>query len=138
MSSENVLKEVREHLKETIKPSLPTRWRIFPTLTAPAKLTNPAVYFEFTSVANEVGGKPIGAGYVAAEFELAVIIPETAGAKAEDNADAAVLSLIQALDNAEGLFWGPSATKLRLESGQLGWRIPVTVLTSTVPETTTN
>jgi len=137
MSSKNVLREVRQHLKDTIKPKLPTRWRVFPTLTAPAKLTVPAVYVEFTEVSNEVAGKPLAAGRVAASFELAVIIPETAGARAEDNADAAVLSLIQALDNSDQLFWGPSATKLRLESGQLGWRIPVTVLTSTVPDTTT-
>lgn len=136
MSSSNVLRTVREHLKATIKPALPTRWRIFPSLTAPAKLTVPAVYFEFTDVSNEMGGKPLAAGNVAANFELAVIVPEGATPKAEDNADAAVLSLIQALDNSADLFWGPTATKLRLETGQLGWRVPVSVLTSTFPDPT--
>lgn len=137
MSSKNVLREVRLFLRDTMKPSLPTRWRIFPTLTAPEKLAVPAVYMEFTEVATEIAGKPLGAGNVAAVFELAVIVPESATPKAEDAADVAVLNLIRALDTTEGLFWGPTATKVRLESGQLGWRIPVTVLTSTVPDTTT-
>lgn len=135
MSSENTLRTVREHLRSVIKPHLPARWRVFPTLTAPAKLAVPAIYFEFTEVANEVAGKGLAAGTLAANFELAVIIPETLGARAEDNADAAVLNLIRILDGADGLFWGPSATKLRLDSGQLGWRIPVTVLTSSDPTT---
>lgn len=136
MSSDNILRTVREHLKGTIKPHLPTRWRIFPTLTAPSKLTVPAVYFEFTEVANEIGGRALAAGTVAASFELAVVIPDGLTARGEDNADAAVLDLIQALDQADDLFWGPSATKLRLETGQLGWRIPVSVLTSSHPDLT--
>ncbi|MGN7968031.1 hypothetical protein [Microbacterium sp. 22296] len=136
MSSDNFLRTVRAHLKDAIKPNLPTRWRIFPTLTAPTKLAVPAVYFEFIEISNEMAGKALAVGNVAANFELAVIIPETATAKAEDNADAAVLDLIRALDNSDSLFWGPSATKVRLDSGQLGWRIPVSVLTSTHPEPT--
>ena len=135
-AAKNVLREVRAHLRDTIKPKVPARWRIFPTLEAPAKLSVPAVYFEFVEIANEIAGKPLAAGNVAAQIELAVIAPETATAKAEDAVDAAVLSLIQALDNSDSLFWGPSATKVRLESGQLGWRIPVSVLTSTHPEPT--
>lgn len=133
----NTLRTIRLHLRDTIKPKVPTRWKIFPTLTAPEKLAVPAVFFEFTEVANVMAGKPLAAGTVAANFELAIIVPEGATARAEDAADAAVLNLITTLDSSDSLFWGPSATKVRLETGQLGWRIPVSVLTSTVPETTT-
>lgn len=55
--SSNFLRTVREHLKDAIKPNLPTRWRIFPTLTAPAKLAVPAVYFEFIEISNEMAAR---------------------------------------------------------------------------------
>jgi len=131
--SSNTLATIRKYLRDEIKPQLPTRWRIIPELSEAQNLVVPALYFEFTEVANEIGGTPLHAGAVAANFDLIVVTPQTDTTKAENAVDAAVVDLILALDSSEGLFWGPSARKERLATGQMGWRIPVSVLTFTTP-----
>lgn len=125
------LATVRKQLRDAIKPLVPTRWRIIPELSAAQKLTVPALYFEFTRITSEASGAQLPPGHVFADFDLTIAAPEADVTKAENRVDAAVLDLILALDEAEGVAWS-TAEKTRLETGQLAWRISLSVLTQSL------
>ncbi|MGW9345958.1 hypothetical protein ACWGR3_30925 [Streptomyces albidoflavus] len=122
------LATVRKALRDAIKPHVPAKWRIVPSLEAIQKLAVPALYFEFTRIANTVDGQPIPAGTVLTEFDLVVTVPLGSVAKDEDAVDAAVLDLILALDGLDDVMWD-TAEKGRL-GDQLAWRVSISHPTS--------
>ncbi|MDQ1169588.1 hypothetical protein QE392_001392 [Microbacterium proteolyticum] len=128
------LPTLRTTLRKQLAPLLPEEWKIIDHLSTSTEQLVTCVYFEFTEVANEMGGRTLVAGHIAANFDVVVVVPETAAPAAEDAADQVALEMVHALERSEDLFWGPTAQKLRLPSGELGWRIPVSLLVSTTPE----
>lgn len=128
--SSNTLATIRKYLRDEIKPQLPTRWRIVPELSEALNLVVPALYFEFTGFTREAGGAQLPPGHVFCDFTLTIVVPQTDTTKAENAVDAAVVDLILALDTHSTLAWD-TASKTRLTTGQMGWRISLSILATT-------
>ncbi|GMM94756.1 hypothetical protein [Microbacterium sp. MTN4-26] len=129
-SNRSPLATVRKTLRDTIKPLLPQRWRIVPSLEATKTLTVPAVYFVFGSVSPEADGQRLPPGHVFCDFDLVLVVPQKDTEKAEEAVDEALLDLILALEWLPDVAWN-TAEKIRLETGQIVWRVQVSVLAST-------
>lgn len=128
-SATSRLDTVRADLDATIKPSLPARWKTVPNLASlPAKQLVPMLFTEFTGISNQHNGQTMPQGMLFCDFDLCIVIASTDDRKGENDVDAAVLALILAVDAAELVAWD-SAKKERLETGQLMWRLSLSVVT---------
>jgi hypothetical protein len=126
-----LLSLVRAELDTVLKPVLPDDWKTVPNLDTPAaKQLVPVLYTEFTGITADYNGQTMPQGTVFCDFDLIISVASTDNKKGEDDADAAALDLIRAVDQAEFVVWS-LAKKERLESGQLLWRLSLGVLTST-------
>lgn len=134
-SKQSNLATIRGHLRRTLEPTLNKyECEIVDHITSPSASLVTRVYFVFTEIANEIAGTQLAAGMIAANFEVIIVTPQQNSDIAENRADNAVLGLVHALENSEDLFWGPSAVKLRLDTGEFAWSVPVSVLTSSLPD----
>jgi hypothetical protein len=131
MPSETRLDTVRATLVAAIKPALPKGWKVVEHLKDPAaKQLTPIVYTEFTGISSEHNGQAVPPGIAFCDFDLSVTVASTDDRKGEDDVDAAVLDLILAVDAAPDMAW-ESAKKQRLDTGQLLWRLTLSVITHT-------
>lgn len=125
------LDTVRAALDATIQPALPELWRTVPNLAAPAAhQLVPVLYTEFTGISNQHSGQTLPPGLAFCDFDLVITVASTDDKKGEDDADAAVLDLIAAVDASESVAWD-TAKKQRLDTGQLCWRLTLAVITHT-------
>lgn len=136
MPSETVagsrLDTVRAALDATLEPHLPKSWRRVPNIQAPAaKQLTPTLYTEFTGISNAHGGTTLPPGLAFCDFDLVISVASTDDRKGEDDADAAVVDLIAAVDASESVAWD-TAKKERLDTGQLVWRLSLAVVTHTI------
>ena len=121
---------VRAWLEAHLQPLLPETWRIVPGISSVKTLLVPAVYFEFTEI-QKAAEWP--SGHARAVFDVIVIDPRTDLEQGEDGVDDEVVELILALDGHAQINW-TVAKKESFAERYFGWRIAVTVLTSTTKE----
>ncbi len=132
MSSKNVLREVRQHLKDTIKPKLPTRGASSRRSRRPPSSHRPAVYVEFRRsptrwqasrwprvASPHRSSWPSSSPKRPAPERRTTPTPRPQPHPGARQQRPALLGTIR--------HQAPAGLR------QLGWRIPVTVLTSTVP-----
>lgn len=131
------LASIRTAVKDRLEPLLPDTWRWVPYADTLTTAATPIVYIEFTEIASMVNGEPLGPGQCAPGLNLIVTDPLTDTEKAENAVDEHVLRLIHALESSNDLYWS-TATKRRLENGQMAWVIPVTALAETPDPTEGN
>lgn len=122
---------VRTALHDRLAPLLPATWNIEPALQQPpSEFLRPLLIFEFTRLAPDADGQPLGPGAAAAGIDLILGTPKIREGVAEDDVDALVLTLVRAIDAQSDIYWS-GAEKQRIEaSGQWLWRIHTTVITS--------
>lgn len=114
---------LRAELNERLAAALPADWEIVPDLMAANVGLVPAVYIEFTKLDTEFEGAPLGrGGGVAASVDLVLADPRTADGEAEFAIEEHVVPLLRQLDQSDDIGWS-TATKVKLESGPLAWRI---------------
>lgn len=124
------LDTIRTAVDDGIKPNLPADWVTVPNLSAAKNSLSPVLYTEFTGITTEHNGVRIPAGHVICDFDLVIVVPGTDDRKSEDAVDSAVLDLILALDAATtDLVWD-KAKKERITTGQLAWRVSLSVITT--------
>jgi hypothetical protein len=127
------LAEIRTDLKERLAPDLPEEWRILDYITGPIESLQTVVYFEFTGLDSAEGGRPLGRDTVACAIDLVIASPRSDDGGAEDDVDAAVLKLAQALQASDDIFWS-NGKKQRIDNGSQVWRLSLTVLTNIPPK----
>lgn len=131
MSSDSTLATVRAKLNAALASWLPDGWRQVPHIEKlPAAFRAPILATEFTGI-NVADGTRLPMGWAFCDFDLLIVIPSTDDAKGEDEVDAAVLELIVAIDQLDGSVVWDQAKKERLDTGQLYWRVSLSVITST-------
>lgn len=117
----------RAELRDRLTAALPDEWEIVKDLMAVTVSLVPAVYIEFTKFETTLNGDPLGRGQVAATAELVLVDPRTADVVAEKAIEDEVVPLIRELDKSSDIGWS-TATKFRLDSGPLAWRISTIAL----------
>ena len=121
---------IRAALADRLRPNLPTKWKIEQALKEPPQeFLSPLLVFEFTRLAPDADGQPLGPGHASAGVDLIIGTPKTAEGPGEDDVDQLALSLVRVIDAQSDIYWS-GAEKQRLESGQWVWRIHTTVITS--------
>lgn len=135
MSSETALADALiERLETVLRAALPTDWRIQDAEAKSDKALSTVVYYEQGDISNEVAQQHLNPGYVGVDFTLTVVAPESEPVKGTRTATSALLTLLPFLDAMPDLFWGPVASKIRLESGETAYRLPITFLSRTASE----
>jgi hypothetical protein len=119
--------EFRAELRDRLVEVLPEAWEIVPDLMAANVSLVPAVYIEFTAIDAEFQGAPLGPGQAAASVDLVVVDPRSADGEAEAAIEDELVPVLRAIDAHSDIAWS-KATKVRLDSGPLSWRVNLTAL----------
>ena len=122
------LAAIRAKLAERLKPVVPAAWEIVESLESARKSLAPVLYFEHTQITSAINGAPLPRTTVGCGIDLII----AAAGNDEDDADAHILDLVRALQGYDDILWD-TANKTRIggETGPLGWRISLTVLSTT-------
>lgn len=123
-----------QRLETALTAALPSNWRIQDAESAVSKALGVVVYYEQGGFSNEVSGTRMPDAWVGVHFTLTLTAPQTDPVKGTREVTSALLELLPALDDLDDLFWGPTAEKVRLESGETAYRIPTTFLSTYAPE----
>lgn len=135
MSSETTRADALiERLEAVLKAAVPSTWSVRDAEAKVTKALGIVVFYEQGDISNEIAQKHLNPGYVGVDFTLTVTAPESEPVKGTRTATSALLTLLPALDAMPDLFWGPTATKIRLESGETAYRLPITFLSRTDSE----
>lgn len=118
---------LRTELHTRLTEALPDEWEIVPDLMAANVGLVPAVYFEFMKLDTQAAGQPLAHGTVCASVDLVLADPRTADGEAEKSIEEELVPLLKALDAHTDLGWS-TATKFRLDSGPLAWRVSLITL----------
>lgn len=119
-----------QRLEDALREALPTDWRIQDAEAKVTKSLGIVLFYEQGNLSNEVSGTQMPPGHVSVDFMLTLTAPENDPVKGTRAVTSALLELLPALDGLEDLFWGPTAEKIRLESGETAYRIPTTFLST--------
>ncbi|KQR43431.1 hypothetical protein ASF87_16710 [Microbacterium sp. Leaf161] len=117
----------RSELRDRLVAALPDEWEIVKDLMAANVSLVPAVYIEFNKFDTTFNGEALGHGQVSATADLVLADPRTADVVAEQAIEDEVVLLIRELDKSSDIGWS-TATKFRLDSGPLAWRISTIAL----------
>lgn len=135
MSSETTRADALiQRLETALREALPTDWRIQDAEAKVTKSLGVVLFYEQGNVSNEVSGTRMSPAHVGVDFTLTLTAPQTDPVKGTREVTSALLELLPALDALEDLYWGPTAEKIRLESGETAYRIPITFLSRYAPE----
>ncbi len=119
-----------QHLTDSLRAVLPTGWKVVDAEAGASKSLGTVLYYEQMDVSNEMNSVPLGPGFVGVDFMLTLTAPQSDPEKGTRMVTAALLELLPALDSLEDLYWGPTAEKARLETGETSYRIPVTFIST--------
>lgn len=122
------------HLTTTLKAALPKTWRIADAEASAANALGIVVYYEQGDLHTTVTNERLPAGFAGVDFSLTLTAPGDDPVKGTRTVTAALLDLLPALDRIEDLYWGPTAEKVRLETGETTYRIPTTLITNYTKE----
>lgn len=117
------------HLTDALKAALPNKWRIQDAEAGAFQSLGVVVYYEQGDLHTTVTNERLPAGFAGVDFMLTLTAPESDPTKGTRTVTAALLDLLPALDGIEDLYWGPTAEKVRLETGETTYRIPSTLIT---------
>lgn len=135
MSSETARADALiQHLTDALTAVLPAEWRVQDAEAKVTKSLGVVLFYEQGNVSNEVSSVKMPAGYVGVDFMLTLAAPQVDPVKGTREVTSALLELLPALDSLADLYWGPTAEKIRLESGETAYRIPTTFLSTYAPE----
>jgi hypothetical protein len=122
--------EIRTAVRDLLAPVLPASWVWKPNVDTLTTASAPTVYIEFTGISSTDEEGPLARGYSAPQLNLVVTDPLTDTAKAEDAVDMHLLRVLSKIEYSDDLHWS-TASKRRLENGQLAWIIPLNALAYT-------
>lgn len=117
------------HLTDALETALPKSWRIVDAEAGALVSLGIVVYYEQGDLHTQVQNERLAAGFAGVDFTLTLTAPEHEPVKGTRRVTAALLDFLPALDGIDDLFWGPTAEKVRLDTGETTYRIPVTLIT---------
>ena len=115
----------RQWLLNTIKPLVPTEWRVLPNQVDPKTIDRVTVLFKFVGL-TRLPEAPTG--WLLNELVITVLDPHSDHVLAEDALDDDVLQLVTALDSIPQMAWTKAAKVLAFDT-YLGWDITAQILT---------
>lgn len=129
MSTDATIQTARAFVADVLEGVIPAEWKMTPTLEAAKRLDVPGVYLEYTRIERADDLPP---GHARVVIYASVIDPNTDTAQGENAVDDEVVELVTAIDAHPLISW-TEAEKLRLPTGELGWRITLNLIVSTTP-----
>lgn len=130
--SSNSLSEARKYLQGALTQGLPKDWVITDIEKAGDTFRKLTVTYEQGDIVANISGGELPPGVIGLEFTLNLITPEKDGDKAMTRLGEAAVELAFLLDSLPQLVWD-NGSRFRLESGESGYRFPITVLVTYSP-----
>jgi hypothetical protein len=133
MSSNVRADALTAHLVDTLTAALPSKWKVRDAEAKAVKALGIVLFYEQLDFHSQFNGDRLSYGYVYVDYVLTLTSPQTDITKATKAVTEALLELLPALDQMPELFWS-DAEKVRLETGETAYRLPVTFISSYLPE----
>ena len=133
MSSNFSFSTVGSELEATLKANVPSTWLVAHASKAQGKITKVALTWEQHDIDSKQAGSDLPNGWAGILFSLILSVPETDFIKSNERAMRELPHLLQLLDSHSQLYW-ESAEQLRLDTGELAFLIPISVLASYLPK----
>lgn len=135
MASESVLNQLTAALTAALTAVLPTDWSIRDAEADTGHSLDVVLYYEQGDLVTTINGGAVPPGHVGVEYTLTLTAPETDPQKGTGRVTNAAMDLLPALDTLSDLYWD-RAEKVRLNTGETAYRLPVVHLSTYTPTPT--
>lgn len=130
------LDRLTAELVDSLATTLPASWSIRDAEAKPERALRTVLYYELGDLVTEHAGTPFPKGILGATVTLTLTAPEAEPVKGTARVQEEVLRLVPVLDGIRTLHWD-RAEKIRLQTGETGYRLEVIHLTRYTPTRTT-